>query len=377
MNIDVVHTYLKRKTKYITRYAKIILKSVYKAQTDNTETIEKCVVNYFDYFVLYKEIDIDIQKKSDDFCKNNSIENEYNKKIIYVIFKSIPQLKSIKIDQNYSKTILLLSKVLVSSIKLEEYTTSIINENINATNAINKLTKEEGLFLEKNGFNDVAKIKKELKKAVNDNIKNNKKLLTNFKEDPFYLEHYQVYDTNDSNDIYFEVYLGFEKSKFEEFDPKILSNAYLNSNINEEHFLITLDKLLLLIFKGTINNQIYSQFIIDLPKEFLNKKTSLKKLLNITNIAYLKKLVSFKINGYQLDKYEDEIKQIKESGYNIALDDVSYLNENVGRIRLFADSLYVDKEILEKRKEILPISEEAGIILIDKTIDKEAVFIDL
>ena len=104
--------------------------------------------------------------------------------------------------------------------------------------------------------------------------------------------------------------------------------------------------------------------------------TSLKKLLSITDVSYLKKKISLRIDGDQLDKYEEQIKQLKESGYNIALDDIPYLSENIGRVRLFADYLYVDDEVLIKRHEILPVSEDAGIILIDKKESKEAVFID-
>ena len=277
MNIDVVHTYLLRKTKYITRYAKIILKSVYKAQTDNTETIEKCISKYFDYFVLYKDVDLNIQEKSNEFCVNNSIENDYNKKIIYVIFEAIPQLQTITINDEYKKTILLLSKILVSAIKLEEYTTSIANENIKFNEAINRLTKEDGLFEGKDSWNDVLKVKKELKKIVEENVKSNKKLLELFKQDPFYLDYYQVYDTKEKANIYIEVELGYDKTFLNDFDPKIIKETYANSGVANEHFLIGLDKLLLLIFKGMINNQNYSQFIIDMPKEFLKKKTSLMK----------------------------------------------------------------------------------------------------
>jgi hypothetical protein len=377
LNIDVVQTYLLRKTRYIARYAKIILKSVYKAQSDNTETIEKCVSKYFDYFVLYNEVDKDIQEKSDEFCANNSIENEYNKKIIYVIFESIPHLQTITINDEYKKTILLLSKILIAAIKLEEYTTSIVNPNINFNEAISKLSKEEGLFSGKELWNDVQKVKKELKESVDDNIKSNKKLLSLFKEDPFYLDYYQVYDTKDNANIYIEVELGYDKDFLSQFDPKVVKETYANSGVLNEHFMIGLDKLLLLIFKGTINDLNYSQFIIGMPKEFLKKKTSLKKLLNITNISYLKKRISLRIDGDQLDKYDEQIKQLKESGYNIALDDIPYLNDNIGKVRLFANYLYVDKEVLIKKHEILPISEDMGIKLIDKKDSKDAVFIDL
>ena len=377
MNIDVVHTYLNRKTKYITRYAKIILKSLYKAQSDNTETIEKCVSKYFDYFVLNNEIDMNIQNKSEEFCANNNIKKEYDKKIVYVIFEAIPQLKDIKINDEYSKSIITLLKIINSAIKLEEYTTSIVNENITFALAINKLEKEEHLFKGEEKWNDVAKVKKELKIKVDENVKQTKKIISLLKEDPFYLEGYQVYDTNESTNIYLEVGLKFDLLELENYDSKLINETYLENALANEHFLITLDKLLLIIFKGMIDNKNYSQFIVDLPKEFLSKKTSLKKLLNITNITYLKSKISLKIDGFQLDKYEDEIKQLKESGYNIALDDVSYLNNNVGRIRLFANYLYIDNDILSKRREVIPISEEVGIILINKEKSKEAVFIDL
>jgi len=232
------------------------------------------------------------------------------------------------------------------------------------------------LFEGKDSWNDVLKVKKELKKIVEENVKSNKKLLELFKQDPFYLDYYQVYDTKEKANIYIEVELGYDKTFLNDFDPKIIKETYANSGVANEHFLIGLDKLLLLIFKGMINNQNYSQFIIDMPKEFLKKKTSLKKLLSITDVSYLKKKISLRIDGDQLDKYEEQIKQLKESGYNIALDDIPYLSENIGRVRLFANYLYVDNEVLIKRHEILPISEDAGIILIDKKESKEAVFID-
>jgi hypothetical protein len=66
-----------------------------------------------------------------------------------------------------------------------------------------------------------------------------------------------------------------------------------------------------------------------------------------------------------------------ESGYTIALDDIAYLGDNMGKIRLFAKYIFVDKDVLLKRMEIIPISEDANITLISLDKVKEAMLIDV
>jgi hypothetical protein len=327
--------------------------------------------------VLENYEDRDIHKDAQDFCLKNKIVDDIRKKVIIVIFDAIPQLKTKVIDEEYTKTIIILSKVLTGAIKLEKYTTSLLGNNISFNEAINKLQKEDDLFKDTNIWNDVSKIKKELKEKVTENTKANKKAIEILNTDPFYLDYYQIYDTNESDNVYIEVELGYDKKPFIEFDPKRIQETYLISDISNEHFLIILDKLLLNIFNGKINNKNYSQFFINLPNRFLKKKTNLKKLLNMTNINYLKKKISFKITGVQLEEYENEIKQIMESGYTIALDDIAYLGDNMGKIRLFAKYIFVDKDVLLKRMEIIPISEDANITLISLDKVKEAMLIDV
>jgi hypothetical protein len=327
--------------------------------------------------VLENYEDRDIHKDAQDFCLKNKIVDDIRKKVIIVIFDAIPQLKTKVIDEEYTKTIIILSKVLTGAIKLEKYTTSLLGNNISFNEAINKLQKEDDLFKDTNIWNDVAKIKKELKEKVTENTKANKKAIEILNADPFYLDYYQIYDTNESDNVYIEVELGYDKKPFIEFDPKRIQETYLISDISNEHFLIILDKLLLNIFNGKINNKNYSQFFINLPNKFLKKKTNLKKLLNMTNINYLKNKISFKITGVQLEEYENEIKQIMESGYTVALGDIAYLGDNMGKIRLFAKYIFVDKDVLLKRMEIIPISEDANITLISLDKVKEAMLIDV
>jgi hypothetical protein len=376
LNINIVEAYLKRKTKYITRYAKTILKSVYKAQSDNTETIEKCVDTYFDYFVLNNYNDENVHVKVNDFYLKNKIEDKIRKEVTIVIFDTIPQLKTRLIDDEYNKNLILLINILVSAIKLEEYTTSLTGENINVNEALQKLQQHDGLFQGKE-WNDIAKFKKELKTLVSDNVKTSKKILELFNKMPFYLDYYQLYDVLDSNNLYIEVELGHSKKTFADLDPKRVQETYMVSEVPDDHFLIILDKLMLLIFKGKIDKTNYSQFFVNLPSGFLKKKTNLKKLLNITTINKFKNSISLMIDGIQLEKYEEQVKQLIESGYNIAINDVSYLADNMGKIRLIAKYLFVDKEVLLKRMEIVPISEDAKIVLISKDKVKEAMLIDV
>lgn len=374
MSINFVEAYLTQKTKAITKYAKIMLKSVYQAKSDNTKTIEKCIDTYFKYFVLNENMNIE---NRNEFCVKNKITDDFQQEIIAIIFETITLLKNKVIDTEYTNNIILLSQILASSIKLDEYTNSLIKANMSSSEAIDLLEQNYGLFSDKNVWSNIKEAKQDLKDVVNNQFKTTKKIITALKKDPFHFNHYQIYDTPKTANIFIEAELDFEKSQLQPFDPKRIKESYENSDLPDKHTLIMVDKTIILLMLSRMNGRRNETYFIRLNDNFFGKKANVKKLLNMTKMNGLKAKISLIINGVQLEKYADQIKQLSVDNYGIALDDMPYLEKNVGNVRLIAKYLYIDTLFLARRHEIEPISEENHITLIDIGIKKEAILIDI
>lgn len=377
MSINVVDTYLALKVKHITKYAKILLKSVYQAKSDNTEMLGKCIDKYLKYFVLDNKAISDFESKTEEFCLKNNINNEKEKKVVAVLFDTIPRLDIEILDSESTKNIMILSVLITAAIMLEEYTTSLAGSNFNYKEAIDKIKLDNSLSLQRQLLTTIKLVNPELKELTNENIRAFNKFLNLQKKVIFHLDFFQVFDLKKTPSIFFEVELKYDSKGLENFASERITELINLTNVASEYALITIEKLSVVIFRELFDQKTYNKFFVRLPNNFFDKRSNVKKLLSITKLSEIRNKIGFKINGVQLEKYYDDIVNLKENNFSIAIDDSSYLNYNVGKIKNVANYIFVASELSEAENKILKLGEENSVCLLLKEVKHSEIFLDL
>lgn len=255
------------------------------------EIFEKLIETYINvrYYHYYEEVD-------KNFAKN--IYYYLNDKSLRMIDSTIDEdeIKKIKI------TFYLFGYVLYFDGVKE-----IKNENDLLDKLLNyRITKIGNKH--RDGF------KESLRELLKNSEERKMKFIKSFECDTFFLKESK---TNISD--LFNVGLGYE-IKF----PKLYSNyaiekAFNKGLINEQKLYVEYSLVTVNILNEIIIGDFKTNYLVDFTKELLDKKTKIKRVLNIIDTDIAKEKLSLKINYTDFLEYKEEVYELVRDGYKFAI----------------------------------------------------------
>ena len=361
MKKNVVDSLLEKKIKNIVEHTHIILMSIYKAKSDNRDSIKFCVDNYFDKFVFSSNDDL--LNKYEKFYTNNKIDDLDEKRFIYIIFEELVGDKVL--SSKVMSDLVYLAKALASSVYIEKNMLNINGRNKTFPKVMTEI-KDKYKVLSGSKWNDVTNVKKKLKAAITKNRKHVNLINKNFFKNDFIMDFNQLYVIGHDDKLCIKTDFKYNGDEFKDFDERLIKLVYDKKGIDIDHKLIEIEKAIFYNFQWVFTLNKKEPIFIELPSKVFDKKTIINKIINITNIDGLKENIVFLIKPVILEDKMEFLTMLKDSGFKLAVDDFHYVNQNTRSIEENINYVFAEEQDLKENLKVASLEEDVSILFINK-----------
>ncbi len=324
MENNIANAYYSRIKSNIIAYAEVLVSS----------TFEKKVAKKVYASVIEKYIDdvnrktIKLTPEAELFLNENNINHFKLNNIVNYVLTYTSDTKLKLNTYKYADTIILLSKLILISIDIHTRTNIFINNKISYANILNEIMDKNLKLFDKDLRKKIKKCEPEIKLKIKKNISDEKKFLSTFKGENFYLTYKIIDDTK------VEAKINYEIKALNKYLKTDIESQILKKRLDIRFFYVALDLLSLIVIKSIFSKRGFEYFFIELPTDVLNQNILVEEIENLLSNERIKERIVFKIPYKEAMKNKSSLISFSARKLNIAIYGIETLDEKKDDILL-------------------------------------------
>ena len=320
---NIVESYLMFKANNVCDNIEVLAKEL-RVFSKVPKQLNKLVYKYYDLFVLSsKEFD-------QEFFRNKTGLNETKIRqiLFYLLIEFDFASKTEYQDKEYYEFYDFLVNAIILFTLLESI--KIKYSNLSYDDAILKAVNSEDIVIDTSFALLLNNSHELLERHYNYSLKSEIKFWEEFVT-PMYQPRYRK--VRNSNNLYLEK-LNYKNDKLLKESRKDVE--LIDTQYQFELSMVSINIVSMDIIRGVLCG-IDKRVMIHLPDEVITKKNNLEVLLDMMELRFLKEKIIFCVNTSLLEKYEDRISSLMDSGFNISFYKDCILTSN----DLFKEDIYL------------------------------------
>lgn len=318
MEINIADAYFNRIKQNISGYTELLLASTSEKKIPK-KAYESVISKYIED-VNFKTIKL--TEDTEKFLGENCL-NHYKLNNIVNYFLTYTEESKYKINTyKYANAIILTSKMLLIAIEVHTKTNIFINEKITYANLLNEIMDSNAKLYDKTLRRLVKKAEPKLKSMIKKNISDEKKFVSIFRNENFYLT-YRIIDDNKV-----EVSTKYEIKALNKYMKSDIEKQIIKDNLDIKFFFVGLDLLQLTAIKALFSKRGFEYFFVELPIECLTDEKLIKKIDQMMKNEKVRNRIIFKVKYKDAMKNKSKLAIFKEKNINIAVYGFETLDES-------------------------------------------------
>lgn len=363
MEYSIVDIYYQRNKNNVLEYTKVLIKYALDKKNLSVKSYKNIIEEYMNDSL---NVFIKSAYKVNKFLNENVVKDIKLKRIInYTInFIDDDKLKN-DLDTN-AYYIILLSKIILFSVEINQMSNIILHTSVKYNNVINNVLKSNLKIYDDEFKLIVKKAENEINQKLEKDLSDYRKFFNMIKDDKFYLNisktNTSLYNIEINNNI-----KSLKKYLINDIDEQIKTKKDLNYNLT----IITAELLSMLILKLLLAGKKDISFLITLPYEFIENVDYLDQFLEKTNLHIVENVVCLNIDYKSIIKNKEIVEALRNLGFKISIYDMNKLNHNSYIYKDTIDYITLNDELKTNSKDIEDFCKNNNLTLLDLTTNKE------
>lgn len=359
MELNIIDIYYIRRENSVIEYAKILIKNALDKKYMNVKVFDQIIKNYIN------ESQIKTSYKVSKFLHDNNIVNLKLRKIINYTINYLDDDDVISDIYKNKDYIILISKMILFSLQINDETNIILNPKVRYTNVINNILEKSLKIYEEDFKEKILISQTELNEKIKENITDDRKLFKILSNNKLYIDFIKL-----TSDIY--------KVRFN-YDIKALKKYMLNE-INEQikvekldydFTIIASDMIAVLMLKLLLieNNKII--VILKLPEDFIDNIDLLNILIENLHSTRIKDRICLNIDYKSAFRNRPIVENLKTLGFKIGIYDMKKLNHTTYLFKDTTDYLFIDDELKNNSADIIEFCNNNNLTVFEEKLDSK------
>lgn len=362
MSTNIIDIYYERKENNVIEYAKILIRNALDKKYMNVKIFQQIIKNYMNENLLDH---IKTSYKVSKFLHENNVVNLKLRKVINYTINFLDDDKVIDDIYDNSEYIILIAKMILFSLQINEESNIILNPKVRYTNIIDNILEEHFKI-----YDDVFKEKilisqTELIDKIKENITDDRNFFKTICSSKFYIEFVKL-----KQEVY-DVKFNYEIKALKKYMVNEINEQIVVKKLDYEFTIITADILAMFMLKLLLIENEKNTFVIKLPEDFIENIDLFNELIEKLNSYRIKDKICFNIDYKSAFKNKEIVENLKELGFKIGIYNMNKLNHTTYMFKDTVDYLFLNEELKNNSIDVIDFCNNNSLIYFDEALESK------